>query len=314
MNGRAIVFTGPNRAELRTIPVPQRPDGWNLVRTECTGVSQGTETWAFTGRRPETEWPTIPGYQGVGVVEEGPLVGKRVVFHKGRYPDGMPESWMGAHQEWAVVENATVVPDGLDPLAVAHFAVVGVALRGLKRSEIGPGGTAVVLGLGLVGQCCAQVLRSRGVHVVGTDFSELRRRIAAEHSVDAAFAPDNPDFRDRLASRVPDGVDMVVDTTGRVELSPLWIDLIRPEGEIILQGWYPDPLVIDFHEAHHKLANLRMPCSWEPDSVSLQCIADGKANTKSLLTHVLDPSTCGDAYTRMASADPALLGVAFDWR
>jgi len=314
VNGKAIVFVEPNRAELRTVAVPERWDGEMLVRTECTGVSQGTETWAFTGRRPETEWPTIPGYQGVGVVEDGPLAGKRVVFHKGRYPAGMPESWMGAHQEWALVEHATVVPDGLDPLEVAHFAVVGVALRGLKRSAIGPGDTAVVLGLGLVGQLCAQVLRSRGVHVVGTDYSELRRRIAGEHSVDAVFAPDDEQFRETLACRVPDGVDMVLDTTGRVDLSPLWIELIRAEGEIVLQGWYPDPLVIDFHEAHHKLANIRMPCSWEPDDVSLQWIASSKVDSRSLITDRVAPASCGEMYTRMASGDPNLLGVVFDWR
>lgn len=314
MTGRAIVFTAPGRAELRVVDVPPTPPGGFRVRTECTGVSQGTETWAFTGRRPETEWPTIPGYQGVGIAEDGPYAGQRVVFHKGRYPEGYPESWMGAHQEMAVVESATPVPGGLEPEDVAHFAVVGVALRGLKKTVVEPGTTAVVLGLGLVGQCCAQVLRARGATVLATDHSPLRRDLASRFSADRVFAADDPSFRAELANLAPDGADIVVDTTGRVGLFPLWIDLIRPEGEIVMQGWYPEPAVFDFHEAHHKLATIRTPCSWEPAATALEWIAARKVRSRPLVTHVLDPADCGDAYTRMASADPARLGVMFDWR
>jgi len=314
MTGRAIVFTAPGKAELRTIEVPPTPPGGMRVRTECTGVSQGTETWAFTGRRPETEWPTIPGYQGVGIAQDGPLAGRRVVFHKGLYPDGFPESWMGAHQEFAVVESATPVPEGVEPEDAAHFAVVGVALRGLKRTVVEPGRVAVVLGLGLVGQCCAQVLRARGATVLATDHSPLRRSLATDRSADRVFAPDDPGFRAELHRSAPEGADIVVDTTGVVGLFPLWIDLIRPEGEIVMQGWYPEPAVFDFHEAHHKLATIRTPCSWEPAATALEWIAAGKADTRSLVTHVLDPADCGDAYTRMAQADPERLGVMFDWR
>ncbi|MFM7321669.1 MAG: hypothetical protein ACKO5K_09125, partial [Armatimonadota bacterium] len=169
MNGRAIVFPAPHHAEVRSVPVPEPTGASFRIRTECTGVSQGTETWAYTGRRPETEWPTIPGYQGIGIAEGGPLAGRRVAFHNGAYPPGYPESWMGAHREWVVATEATPLPEGLDPVAAALFSVVGVALRGLKRSTIEPGTTAVVLGLGVVGQCCAQVLRARGAAVTATD-------------------------------------------------------------------------------------------------------------------------------------------------
>jgi len=314
MTARAIVFPGPHRAEVRSLEVPEPTGGRFRIRTECTGVSQGTETWAYTGRRPETEWPTIPGYQGIGIAEGGPYAGRRVAFHNGAYPDGIPESWMGAHREVVVVGDATPVPEGLDPVAAALFSVVGVALRGLKRSVVEPGTVAVVLGLGVVGQCCAQVLRARGAVVHATDKSPLRRRIAAERSADGVHAPDAPEFRETLARLRPDGVDLVVDTTGNAALFPLWIDLIRPEGEIVMQGWYPEPVVFDFHEAHHKLATIRTPCSWEPDAVALDWIASGKVDTRGLITDIAAPEACTDIYARMAAGDPDHLGVVFDWR
>lgn len=307
MTGRALVFTAPGAAEIRTVDVPEADGDAVLVETEMSGISQGTETWAFTGRRPETRWPTIPGYQGVGIARGG-----RVVFHKGRYPAGMPESWMGAHQSHAVAEAVTPVPDGVDPVEAALFALPCVALRGLRRTVVEPGATAVVLGQGLVGQFCAQALRARGAFVIASEGAPLRRRLSAAHSADLAVAPS--ELRDAVAARAPEGADVVVDTTGKVGLFPLWIDLIRPEGEIVMQGWYPEPAVFDFHEAHHKLATIRTPCSWEPAALGLEAIARGRFRVRPLVTAVVAPEEAPQIYARMARGDEDLLGVVVDWR
>src|SRR5262249_52087759 len=61
------------------------------------------------------------------------------------------------------------VPDGV-PLAHAAFTVLGsIALQSVRLAKIEIGGTALVIGLGLVGQLAVALLRAAGVRVVGTD-------------------------------------------------------------------------------------------------------------------------------------------------
>ena len=72
---QAIVFPEKGCVKVTAIAAPTVQSGELLVRTEFSGVSQGTEIQAFTGLRPELRYPTVPGYQTVGVIEEvGPGV------------------------------------------------------------------------------------------------------------------------------------------------------------------------------------------------------------------------------------------------
>jgi len=109
MIGQALVFPEANRAEVQAYDVPELRLDEMRVRTEYSGVSQGTEMWAYAGKRPELKFPTVPGYQSVGVIEEiGPEVrgftpGQRVLFLSSRLPDSLPPTWMGAHVSHALV-------------------------------------------------------------------------------------------------------------------------------------------------------------------------------------------------------------------
>ncbi|MDQ2730240.1 MAG: theronine dehydrogenase, partial [Armatimonadota bacterium] len=67
MTERAIVFPAAQSIEVQDYEPPaMRPDEMR-VRTEFSGVSQGTEIWALLDRRPELSFPTVPGYQSVGI-------------------------------------------------------------------------------------------------------------------------------------------------------------------------------------------------------------------------------------------------------
>ena len=76
---KAVVFVEKNKVEVRTIELPAPQDDEILVKTLFSGVSAGTELWSLTGQYWSTVFPTVPGYQKTGVVEQ---VGSKVLNYK----------------------------------------------------------------------------------------------------------------------------------------------------------------------------------------------------------------------------------------
>ncbi|MBV9851246.1 MAG: zinc-binding alcohol dehydrogenase [Armatimonadetes bacterium] len=321
MTGHAIVFPAPQRAEWQPYEVPAlRPDEMR-VRTEYSGVSQGTEIWAYLGKRPELSFPTVPGYQSVGIVEEvGPEVrgfapGQRALFLSSRLPDSLPPTWMGAHVSHALIRDAIPVPDDVDPVAAALAALPGVSLRGLNMLNIRIGDLVVVTGQGLIGQGNAQLARLRGATVIAAEPAPARRRLSAQHSADIVVDPGAQNLSDIVRSVKPAGADVVIETTGRADMFAPCIDLLRWEGQLLLQGWYPDPITFDFHTTHGKKPTLAVTCGMDNTVIAtcLDLMARGKLRWRELVTDLVPVADAPALYPKMAAADPDVLGVVFDW-
>jgi 3-hydroxyethyl bacteriochlorophyllide a dehydrogenase len=168
---RAIVFPEPHKVKIEHYDLPAIQPDEILIETEYSGVSQGTEMWAFEGVRPELKFPTVPGYQSIGKVSQvGGNVrdftpGQRVMAKSNRLPSSFPETWMGAHASHLITKEAIPVADECDPVGAAISALPAVSLRGLRMIDIGIGDTVVVIGRGLIGQASAQLARLRGARL-----------------------------------------------------------------------------------------------------------------------------------------------------
>src|SRR3954452_23849654 len=95
MQGKALWYVGPGRAELRAEEIPAPAPGEVRVRALFGAVSRGTERLVHAGRVPASEYqrmraplmggafpyPVKYGYATVGRVEDGPAeLRGRVVF------------------------------------------------------------------------------------------------------------------------------------------------------------------------------------------------------------------------------------------
>jgi NADPH:quinone reductase-like Zn-dependent oxidoreductase len=126
---QAIVIERPRMATIREIPLPEVDDTSVVIRTTYSAISTGTEikVWnGTTGKLGGNLWyPTIPGYEQVGIVEwVGPKakktvdgrdlqVGMRVMANEVRkYPLPFCASWGG--QVAYSVKNQTVSGGGFD--------------------------------------------------------------------------------------------------------------------------------------------------------------------------------------------------------
>jgi 2-desacetyl-2-hydroxyethyl bacteriochlorophyllide A dehydrogenase len=321
MKATAIVFSAQETVQLQSYELPELAEDEILVRTQYSGVSSGTEIWAYEGLRKELSFPTVPGYQSVGNVVatganvKGRRVGEQVHFITSRLPDVFPPTWMGAHVSHAIVKSGvTPVPPGTDLVAAAVAALPGVSLRGLKMVDVNIGDLVVVFGQGLIGQGSAQLARLRGATVVATDVAPLRLDLSRKFSADIVVDASKENVGDIVRSIKPAGADCVIETTGRSDMFAPAIDLLRWEGHLLLQGWYPNPITFDFNQTHGKKPRIAVTCGQDDADIPLDLMARNKLHFRRLVTHVVSPEKAPEIYSRLAKRDPDILGVVFDWR
>ncbi len=317
----SVVFPEPGRTEFETYAIAEPSENEIVVETEYSGVSQGTEIWAYQGRRPELVFPTVPGYQSIGrVVHAGcevsdVAVGDRVMVKASRLPNRFPDTWMGAHSSLIVTSEAVPLPAGCDPVGAAISALAAVSLRGIRMLSIDFADVVAVVGQGLIGQCSAQLARLRGAVVVASDINPGRLALSGKHSADVVVNSSQESLADVVAGLRDEGIDSVIETTGRSDQFAPAIDLLCWEGQLLLQGWYPEPISFDFHATHLKKPKIAVTCGFDFDEVAdcLSLLAAGKLNLRELVTHLEPITKAPDVYPALETGDPAHLGVVFDW-
>jgi 3-hydroxyethyl bacteriochlorophyllide a dehydrogenase len=326
----AVVFPAPGQVEIWPVTVPDPGPDEVLMRTVYSGISQGTERWMLLGRydrmgeQPAANYPCFPGYQAAGVVEAvGAAVadlrpGDRVLTVGTCLADpALNRRGRASHVGRLVAPRGEVARLGpAADLAVASlFVMAAVGRHGVRLSGVRAGERVLVVGQGLIGQMAAQAARRQGARVIATDLIAARVALSARHSADRAERATTEELAALVAEEAPGGVDLVIDTTGNSRLFAQLLPLIRREGRICLQGYYPDPVVIDFHQAHLQRVSVIFPCGWdrERDQELADDLSRGAVTLAPLITHRLPARAAPEAY-RLVVEDPAAsLGMVLAW-
>jgi len=171
----------------------QRPD---QVRKVLDSVAQVGPVAAYQKAINKLDSYTPLGYSLCGVVLE---VGAGVEEFKVGDVVACAGNEHALHAEvnWVPVNLCVPVPAGVDPRHAAFATVGAIAMHGVRRGEPQLGESAVVIGLGLVGQLVVQLLVAGGVRVIGVDPVESRCA-AAEAAGALACGPPTPEGLDRL--------------------------------------------------------------------------------------------------------------------
>ncbi|MFD0663110.1 zinc-dependent alcohol dehydrogenase [Thermocatellispora tengchongensis] len=204
---RALVLTGPGKAEVHEVEPPAAAPGEVVVDVERAGVC-GTDVELFTGEmsylhtgrswyplRPGHEWCGRVTALGDGVPAE--WLGRRVTgdtmlscrtcdrCRSGRHHvcGDMAEIGISRGRPGALAEQLAVpvtalhaLPDTVDSTLGALVEPGGNALRAARGAGLRPGGRLLVLGTGTIGLLTALFARAGGaeVHLLGQDESTLR--------------------------------------------------------------------------------------------------------------------------------------------
>lgn len=328
----AVVFVEPNRVETWAMELPDPGPEEVGVRTAYSGVSQGTERLALTGRYNHMGeniaafYPCSPGYQAAGIVD---AVGANVsdlhpgdpVFVQGtRFADPSwkyPGPCLASHAGYLVAPRAavTALPSSVDLAGASLYHMAAVSMHGARLAGIHAGELVVVIGQGMIGQMSAQAARLKGARVITADTIRLRVDLSALYSADCAVDVSTENLADILHREAPGGADVVVDTTGSSQMVRQCIDLVCGEGRICLQGYYPDPVIFDFHPTHLKRVTVTFPCGWdrETDTHLSEHLAAERIRIAPLITHRFLYWDAAQAYQLILEHPEQSLGVVLDW-
>lgn len=158
--------------------------------------------------------------------------------------------------------------EGLDKhLKAAAFNTLGaIAMQGVRQADLRLGESCAVIGLGLIGQLTALLLKAGGINVIGIDVDEQVVRIAGQHCADLAITRDTAGIDEQVASFTGGlGVDAVIITAGTDSLDPVNFagQICRKKGKVIIVGNVPTGFDRDPYY-YRKELDLRMSCSYGP--------------------------------------------------
>ncbi|MEU8241812.1 alcohol dehydrogenase catalytic domain-containing protein [Actinoplanes missouriensis] len=264
---RALVFTGPGKAEVQDVPEPQAGAGQVIIDVDRVGVC-GTDVELFTGEMSylhsgRSSYPLRPGHEWSGTVTaagegvDGSWVGRRVTGDTmigcgrcrrclaGRHhvcPDlrelGISDGIPGALAERLAYPAAYLkaLPDAVNATVGALVEPGGNALRSVEAAAIVPGERLLVLGTATIGLLVAMFGRARGaeVHLMG------HRESSLELARSLGFG--NAWTRETLPA-VP--WDAVVDASNAPGLPALAVQLVEPGRRVVYVGLAGSPSTVD---------------------------------------------------------------------
>jgi len=253
MQGKALWYVAPGRAELREETVDAPKAGEVQVRSLFGAISRGTERLVLAGRVPASEhermraplmagtfpFPVKYGYATVGQIEAGSAE-PRIVFS------------LHPHQSlFTVLADAAIpVPERVPARRAVLAANMETALNALWDGAPGPADRIAVVGGGLVGLLIAYLCaRLPGAGVTVVDIASTRAEVA--HRIGADFADPNA---------APTDCDLVFHASGTAAGLATALRLAGDETAIVELSWYGSgevaaPLGEAFHSRRLRLVS-----------------------------------------------------------
>ena len=305
----AVVFTEPGQIARRSLALRDLARDEIRVQTVYSGISTGTERLLFRGEMPNFPgmgYPLVPGYESVGrIVEVGPGAEAQLdqwVFVPGANCYQEARGLFGGASAQLLTSAQRVIPLDSEPgpelvllalAATAHHAVV--AAQGRLPD--------LVVGHGVMGRLVARIVVALGGMPMVWETHADRRAGAEGYLVRDPGYCKGQQF------------DCIVDASGAGEQLDHWITSLSPGGQIILAGFYSQPLQFHFVPAFLRESQLKVAAQWQPADLCAvaDMVQDGRLSLAGLVTDLMPATEPAQAYEK-AFDDFAALKVVMDWR
>lgn len=266
------VLIKAGEAVVEEVPAPQAGSRNILVAVESSCISSGTEVSGLVNsgvplyqralKQPENVALALKMMQeqGVsrtvrqirGVLNSGAVTGYSAagrVIEVGSEVEGFSPGDKVACAGAGIANHAEIIdvpvnlavriPDGLDFADAATVTLGSIALQGIRRAAPTLGETVVVMGLGILGQLAAQMLRINGCIVVGVDPNAARLKLARENGLHYGLNPHSEDCTTAVQT-ITDGfgADAVLITASgsSSDIVSEAMKMCRKKGRVVLVG------------------------------------------------------------------------------
>jgi threonine dehydrogenase-like Zn-dependent dehydrogenase len=236
---QAGIIAGPGQAAFQNIELPEPGPGQVLVRLEGSGVcASSLPLWEgrewFTYPQP----PGAPGHEGWGRVAAlgagvtGLAEGDRIAALTYR-----------AHAEYDLADAKAVVklPDALADTAVLGEPL-GCATNIFQRSEIKPGQTVAIVGIGFLGALLTQLAKHAGARVIALSRRPFSLEFAKQAGADETLLLDDHWKILEKVKALTDGkwCERVIECTGLEWPLNLAGEMTAERGRLIVAGYHQD--------------------------------------------------------------------------
>ena len=314
METSAILLSAPQDVATRRVPLTPPGAGDLVVRVAHSGISTGTEKLFWSGAMPPFPgmgYPLVPGYEACGeIVEAGSDTGFKVgetVFVPGANCFGALEGTpvhglFGGAAEHLVTKASRV--SRIDPGLKAEGALLALAATA-RHALAGPQAQLpdLIVGHGVLGRLLARLtIAAGGPAPTVWEIDETRRTGAQGYEVIDPAQDPRKDYA------------CIIDASGAGDQLNSLIARLQKGGEVVLAGFYAQPLSFAFPPAFMREARLRIAAEWRPDDLAATraLIDAGALSLGGLITHranAHDPSAAYDT----AFNDSSCLKMILDW-
>lgn len=306
----AVVMPKPEHIELQRLELSPPSESDVVVDIQWSSISTGTERLLWAGEMPDFPgmgYPLVPGYESVGkVIHSGADAKHRVdetVFVPGANCYGSIRGLFGGAASRVVVpgERVLSVPGSLGENAVM-LALAATAQHALKKRA--PQGKTLIIGHGVLGRLLARLILALGYEApVVWENSKERLSDAQDYRVMSAEEDESRDYA------------TIYDVSGDETLVDELISRLTANGELVLVGFYRNPVAFTYPPAFQKEISIHIAAEWKNADLSAvsKLVQEKQLSLDGLISHKKSADKANEAY-EAAFCDPTCLKMVLDWR
>lgn len=309
-NATAVVFEQPGQIAVRPVALLAPTAADCTVEVHYSGISTGTERLLWNGRMPPfpgLAYPLVPGYESVGRIvaagADSPLQPGQRVFVPGSSGFADVRGLFGGTASHLVVPAARLVAleDSLGEDGIL-LALAATAYHAVTRGADGrlP---QLIIGHGVLGRLIARtVLALGGAAPTVWETQAARRSAAAPYPVVDPATDSRSDYA------------VICDVSGDAGVLDTLVGRLARGGEIVLAGFYEQPLNLTFPPAFMREARLSIAAEWQPADLEqvLALVEAQRLSLAGLITHRQGVGEAAQAYAT-AFGDADCLKMMLDW-
>jgi len=284
----------------------------------------GSELHYYRGHYPTyVSLPIFPGHEGGGTIVE---VGSKVLDHSVGdkvivYSDVLitPSGADPLYSDYArsPLRCLQRVPEGVDMDTACLAEPLSCAVEAIYSSGVELGDTAVVFGLGFMGQVILQGIKKNGAGtVIGVDVVDSKLKLARERGADVLInASEGDPVKRVLEVTNGKGADVSIEAVGVGKTVNQAASMLKKGGILGMFGWVTRPAEIDLSQWHTKYLRprvLKIPSYREKmpwAEKGFQLIKQGILEVRSLITQEYPLADLAEAF-KQYDTDPNVIKMA----
>jgi threonine dehydrogenase-like Zn-dependent dehydrogenase len=299
---QAAVLAGPGEIRLQTVVAPEPGTGEVRIRLEGCGVcASNLEPWAGQ------QWMTYPGdpgglgHEGWGVVDAigadvtGVAVGDRVAALSFR---------SFAEYDIARADALVKLPPELAGIPFPGEPL-GCAMNIFRRSDIHPGQTVAIVGIGFLGAILTRLANDAGARVIAISRRAFSLDLARSYGAAETIVMDDHHRIIEDVKQLTEGrlCDRVIEAVGKQWPLDLAGELVREGGKLIVAGYHQDgPRQVNMQMWNWKGIDVISAHERDPAVClrglreAVDAVASGRLDTSPLYTHRYPLERLGEAF------------------